>query len=340
MKKTNQAMKRGLVILAIFSVLLLAGCTQDTGLSTGLGSFLGGTDGVTFNFVADEPPATVLDAGNQPFFITLEFQNDGEYAIQEGDILTTLSGIQYSAFSIDDPNQKNQNALEKGFLNKQTGEIVEGGIDQISYEGDYHKDLAYDLPFTISANYCYKYQTQAVASMCLSKQPTRRAKENDVCMITEQKEVGNSGAPLQVTSFSERASGQDEVTVTFKIENMNTGEAYAPGFIDTATECITDDRERGKVNVAVQSEQQVDIACPKLGGGQTGEVRLINGQTTITCRVNTNQLAEAIPFNGAFDIQLDYTYKDHLATDITVENAIQAFRQVKSSLPPSAGAQV
>lgn len=315
-------MKKGLIaILIIASLLFLAGCGQQGATTVSLGSFLGGTEGIIFEFVPDEPPATVLDAGNDPFFITLEFQNNGEYQVEEGEILTTLSGISYNSFSIDKASLRNENALEKGYLNKQTGEIVEGSIDQISYEADYKDDLAYDLPFTISANVCYAYQTQAVAGMCLSKQPTRRAQETDVCTITEQKEVGNSGGPLQVTSFSERASSQDEVTVTFKIENLNTGEAYTPGFI-TQADCVANEREKGKINVRVASEQQVTIACPKLNGATSGEVRLINGQTTVTCRINTGSLAEATPFSGALDIQLDYTYKDYITTDLLVENAL------------------
>ncbi len=314
-------MKRGLIILSIAMILLIAGCQGKTETTTGFGAFLGGTDGLIFSFVQDEPPLTVLDDNNEPFFITLELENAGEYPLQENEILTTLSGISYDAFDIEKASLTNANALEKGYLNKQTGEIVQGGVDQITYEAVYKDDLEYDLPFTIAANVCYQYQTQAVAQTCLSKQPTRRSQPTDVCIITEEKIVGNSGGPLQVTSFSERTSGQNEVTITFKVENVNLGESYPQDYLAQKDDCIADDKLRNQVHIAVASPQSIQINCPKLGG-TAGNVRLINGQTTVTCRMGTANLAEATPFAGAMDIKLDYVYKDYITTELIVENAL------------------
>ena len=315
-------MKKLYLVLFLIFLLAFSGCASKKKQETSLGAFLGGTEGMSFLFVEEEPPETILDNSNQPFFITLQLKNEGEYSIKENEILTTLSGISYESFSITKASQRNQNSLEKGYLNKQTGEIIEGATDQISYEADYQEDLAYDLPFTISANVCYAYQTQAVAQLCLSKQPTRRPQKTDVCAITEEKEVGNSGAPVQITSFSQRAAGQNEVSVTFKVENNNKGETYNPNFINNIQDCVSDDREKNKVYIKVASEQAIDISCPKLGGGKEGEVRLINDQTTVTCNIDTQGLAEATPFAGVMDILVDYTYKDNIATDLTVENAL------------------
>lgn len=317
-------MNKKFMIVSLFIVLLVfsaASCSKAKTTNTGLGGFIGGTEGLTASFVADQPPVAVLDAGNYPFAITLLLENKGEYEINANEIMTTLEGISYSAFSIKNPVQRNEAPLDKGRLDKATNNVIEGGQSEVSYEANFVDDISFDSENTISVNTCYKYQTHSISPICLTKVPTQRARVNDVCAITEQKGIGNSGSPIQLTSMSERASGQNEITLIFTIENKGQGETYGPEYINSP-KCATDDKKKDFVNVRVVSPEGLPMECAKLGPQNIGAVRLINGKSTLTCKANTAQLAQTAPFIGEMEVYTDFTYKEHVSTPVMVQNTV------------------
>lgn len=317
-------MNKKLIFIGLLMILLVfsaASCQKKSTTKSGLGGFIGGTEGLKISFVQDQPPVSVLDAGNYPFSITLLLENNGEYEVKENEVLTTIEGISYSAFNIKNPVQRNEAPLDQGRLDKATNKVIEGGQTEVSYDANFIDDISFDSENTISVNTCYRYQTHSISPICLVKTPTQRSRTNDVCLITEQKGVGNSGSPVQITSMSERASGQNEVTVIFIVENKAQGETYDPEYIKSQ-KCMIDDKKKDFVNVKVISPEELPLECGKLGAQNEGTVRLINGKSTITCKINTAQLAQTSPFIGEMEIFTDFTYKEHLSTPIIVQNTV------------------
>ncbi len=311
-----------LVIISLALLLLSAQkCEKKQETVKAAYGFIGGTSGLDSLFVSGQPPEKVLDAGNEPFVIAVQHNNNGEYDIKENEIVTTLEGISFSTFSINKPTQTNDISLPRKILEKATKSVIQGGQAEAVYDASYKDDISFDKTHTIAVNVCYKYQTKAVSSLCLVNNPTQRHRETDVCLINEGKPVGNSGAPLQATTLSQRASGKNEVIFTFQIENKGTGSVYAPSLIqkkectDRANEDILD-----WAQVSIQSPEGLPLECAKLNNGAEGQVRLIKGLTTISCKLDTSKLTQAAPFTSEVLVTLDYAYKTHFSKQITVEN--------------------
>ncbi len=312
-------------MLLLVAVLLISAASCDKkDSSVGLQDygFLGGTDGISISFVEGNPPDRIFD--HDPFLVSVELENLGETEVKEGQVISTLEGISYRSYAITQPTLTNEIPIERVRFDRQTGNQIVGGVEQINYEAEFIDDLDFEATHTMSVNVCYLYQTRAVSSLCLVHNPTQRPGENDVCMVSEAKGVGNSGAPVQVTQLSERASGKTEVSFNFQIENNGMGKVYHPSFAEKVDPKCSDagnEQYLDRVQVTVMPPENLPLRCPKLDEGlNTGTVRLIKGGTTVVCAVDTNELTQTVPFPGEVKVQVDYIYKEHISTQITVEN--------------------
>lgn len=312
-------MKMRAIFYAVFLVLLVSlsgieGCPQKEG-ETGLGAYIGGTNGLDINFIPDEPPLEVLES-DDIFYITLFVENTGEYTIPNGRIIASLSGINKDRFDIKSLNVKSLNEV---FGRSKVGdEIIEGGVEELQFDQAEHKfDLPADFSTQIRVDVCYKYQTNALAKLCLKEFPIQRGQE-DLCSVTNTNvDVENSGAPLQVRDVKSRASS-DKVIFTFIIENQGTGDVYDPEAF--SSECLGKSDEKNKVRVIVRSKSEdLNVQCGLFDNTNSGVVRLIGGTKTISCSVRTSGL-QNIAFEEPFEIVLDYFYRDSVGKSLTVLN--------------------
>ena len=307
--------------MVVLAIVVLAGCQQQGG-STGskLTSYIGGTNGLALQFNQNEPPKEVLDNGEDPFFISLLVENKGEYTIPPGGIIATLSGISREAFSL----QKLSTVSDFELLRrtKVDSSEREGGTADLSLgQANYKYDLATDFSTRLLTDVCYNYRTVASTGLCFKGSTIQRSAQ-DVCTINNEKvAVESSSAPIQVTEVKERASGSNQVTFTFVIENQGEGEVYELGSFTTS--CTTKQGQEGKVNVKVESPStEIRPTCGgDLQGSHQGVVRLIEKKRTISCSVNTGSMQETA-FSALVDIQIDYIYKNSLGQDIKVKNAV------------------
>ena len=176
--------RRGYAIFFVLLILLLGaeGCPEKKGTETGLGAYIGGTNGLDISFVDEEPPLEVLDANQDTFYITLLVENMGEYTIPKGKIITTLSGINKDAFGLETLNIKSVNDLLG--KSKIGDEVIEGGLDQMQFDpASYKPDLSADFATQLRADVCYNYKTNSLIKLCLKKNPIQR-KQEDVCVVT------------------------------------------------------------------------------------------------------------------------------------------------------------
>lgn len=313
-------MKRGLLIFLLIGLIFISGikgCEKKDVIREG---YLGGTEGLGISFADGEPPEKVLDADTDPFTITLLLKNKGEFDIPEKGIAVTLTGINKDAFQISDLTKRNDDIITKSGLEQ--GKKVTGGQDEITYDSRYKEDLPTDFVHTIGANVCYRYRTGALAKICLRKEASSKERENDVCIIYEDKGVSNSGAPMHVISLSERPAGTNKVKVILEIKNKGKGVSYVKDAFSSGPclESGNKDKEK-RVNVKVSSNDDVTISCNKLDDKAEGVLRLVENTIILSCDIDTSRLQETT-FISPLEITLDYFYKDFVSKQITVENAV------------------
>lgn len=309
-----------LLIPVLIIALLVAGCESGGEKETPrkLTDYVGGTGGLAIEFEEDAPPEEVFDNGEEDFFIALNIENEGEYTIEEGGIIASLSGINYKDFSLSSAHKKSNFELERIY------EEREGGRDTIDFgDANYKVDIPSDFSTTIIADVCYEYRTTAAASICLKKD-TRQHKTADACLISnEDINFENSAAPIQITDIDEASSGKNNIKLNFVIENEEAGSFYKPGTFKN--ECIPsdDDAEKNEDYVYVEITDpagRLNFKCSALGNDNKGEVRLYDGRKQITCTLDTGGLQDTA-FEQLIDITVDYFYRGAISKDITIKNA-------------------
>ncbi|PIO04328.1 hypothetical protein COT48_01015, partial [Candidatus Woesearchaeota archaeon CG08_land_8_20_14_0_20_47_9] len=236
-------MKRG-QITAILLVLTLAiaalsftGCTS--GETTTPGSpFVGGTNGILMSFLEGNPPAEVTDDKTYPFNVVVKVKNDGEANIRSSTLKITLSGFDPKEFGFSDGGAEAiTNTLKEELTATRKdveGNTIEGSTVYMTFPPEdsglppfeYTGKLSGNTPFTIRADACYLYGTQANAKLCLKRNVLEPDKKGGVCKVTESKTVYNSGGPVQVTSLKESVGGQGKVSITFTLEHKGNGKIY------------------------------------------------------------------------------------------------------------------
>jgi len=314
---------KSIIVLFLIILLITAASCDKKSKNTGTQEFgfIGGTEGLEISFVEGTPPERIFI--EDPFLISIQLENKGETTIDLGQVLTTLEGISYRSYSIPKPTLVNEIPIERIRFDKQSNTQLLGGIENINYEAEFVDKIDFETTHTMSMNVCYLYQTRSVSSLCLVNDPTQRPGTADVCLVNEVKGVGNSGAPIQVTQLSERASGKSEISFNFQIENKGTGKVYHPTFVDKADPQCTDannEKFSDIVQVTIIPPEGLEVSCPKLDHGILGDVRLIKGASTVVCKLSTNQVTQSAPFPGEIKVQVDYIYKEHASTQVTVES--------------------
>ncbi|MFH1592102.1 MAG: hypothetical protein ABIB47_01910 [Candidatus Woesearchaeota archaeon] len=303
-----------LVILTIFAY----GCTTgDDDLAKG--PFVGGTNGLDFGFVADEPPNEVF-ANDEEFDIAIFVENVGEFDIPERKVIATLGGLDTRDLGLSGPNK----VLEVGLngKTKSDSEVFSGDEDEIIYEGALYEtkyDLVADFSTKVRADICYLYQTKSTTKACLKKKASQRD-ASDFCLVNNDNvKVENSGAPVQIRDVRTRSSGTSQVTLTFIVENVGSGKVYPPNTF--TNECVRKDSDEDRLDVEVRSASgRHTITCSALGGNE-GEVRLSNdGKKQIRCSISTGNAPDT-PVEEAINILVDYFYRGAISTPITIKSS-------------------
>ncbi|MEM4266565.1 MAG: hypothetical protein QW404_00720, partial [Candidatus Nanoarchaeia archaeon] len=313
--------KRGIIIFLALSLVLslvLSGCANEKKNVRKLTNYIGGTDGLAISFSKNAPPDKVLDDRQEDFDVAIFLENKGEYTIENGRILATLSGIDREVFNLPSLSARNKGDLERRVNDR--GVIREGGKDEISFgTATITQDFANDFTTDIVADICYDYRTVAVASICLKKE-TLQLKTTDACLIDNEKvDFENSGAPVQVTHVETRKAGRNSVKVTFMIENKGAGETYLQGtFTDS---CSGHEKDEAKVHVSLTAPSpRISFKCDLFDGSSQGNVKLYDKKRQVSCTIDTSSVQETA-FEAPINIQIDYTYRNAIFKEITIENA-------------------
>lgn len=304
-------MRKAFIVL----VLLLAACTQDSGPSAGT-PFIGGSQGLQISFEPDAPPAEVYDGASFPFDVVVKVENRGEFPVSSDKMFVELLGFDARQFG------KPSNQLIKGpedsldaRYKDSTGSVQESVPSYVSFTSLNYVDVipGSELQFPLRARACYLYGTIATTKLC-ARENVLNPRGEGICEVAADKEVFNSGAPVQVSSMVESARGVNKIGFTFKVTHVGTGHIYEKGHLcDTATRDFED-----KVFVEVSSPVP-GLDCTGLQGA-SGYTTLYGGSKTITC---TQTLPEPRDFEFPVTITLTYDYEEAITTNVVVKHAIQ-----------------
>ncbi len=310
--------KKGLII-AFLLLLLLAGCQQKSNKGDVAGPYVGGTKGLEFAFQEDEPPATVLDDGQEEFFITLLVRNLGEYDVPIGKAIASLSGIDANAFSLSSFNTKN--TVEILGTTSDQGFIVEGAEEILEFpQAKYINNVAADINTILRADLCYNYNTEALANLCLKKDVVKKSIE-DVCDTTNPAvQVFNSGAPIQVSNMRQKAVGSGKVQLSFTVENIGGDLTYLPGSFTDSCKGQEDNKDMVKVTLT-NPQGNFKAECSSFAKSNTGNARLVGNKKELTCTIDTSSLQD-VSYQDLLIIDVDYDYRQAITTNIQVKNAV------------------
>lgn len=320
-------MKKVLMILGIFSVLLLlTGCGEEgPAVSTG-GGYIGGTGGLLIEYIQDAPPEKVLDAAQESFAINLQLTNQGEYTIKAGEVLATLSGVNLATYDIAEPTLRNLAQIE-AVRDLSDGTRLDGGIStDLSYTAEYQTDLPVDQEQTLITNVCYAYQTKATTQMCLRQEVTGRGEDSDVCKIGNPLTAGNSGGPIQITQITESRISKNAISVTMTVENLGVGKVYAPQAIEepkcseTGTN-LKEMKDTVYLSLSFPGLPGTPVSRGKFQGNSEGLLRVVNGRGQLSCTVDTSNLQETT-FTEEPSIVVDYVYREDISTPILIQNVL------------------
>lgn len=311
------------VLVCAVAMLLLTGCGQgsDSQKASKTKAFIGGTQGMTMEFLTGSPPPEVFDNSTFPFEVAVKLENKGEFDVSKEKAEIKISGIQAQDFGLQPSNlTKNPDEnLDAAEIDPE-GSIIPGTVSFLTFPGfKYKTRLSGNTPFTVVATNCYTYGTNAQALLCI-RDDLLKPDEDAGCKVSEKKSAQSSGSPIQITSFEENPAGSDRVTFSFQVEHRGTGRITKQG-----TRCNNDDivADDDKVWVEVSTGDITSgLSCSGLEGGSstTGFVRLFGGKRLIRC---TQQKVPG--FTGDFEkivkIKALFDYKESITTPLLVKHS-------------------
>lgn len=316
--------KQILITTLILSLFVLFSCTGGGSTGTSGSGFIGGSEGLSATLSIDSASGgnEVYDNNVDPFKINVNLKNNGEYDVAENTVVITLDGVNFNAFQIRDPTQRN--TLPLPGLERQAEGVTDPTQAIVQYDANYRPDEDADRTITLASNICYQYRTVSrVQDLCLRKTITGPS-NNASCQVTGIKTAENSGAPFRIKKFSERPQGVNTVQVWIEAENEGQGTLYSKDYLSEG-QCIDNTEERNKMYVKVELTEFENsasmISCSGLAGGNEGFVNVIQNKIAVSCNIDTSNLQETT-FETPLRVTFDYVYKDSVSTALTIKSNI------------------
>ncbi|MFW6226084.1 MAG: hypothetical protein ACOC3V_03925 [bacterium] len=320
-------MKKILLILVIGVMILLSGCTDNSGKENAysLSSFKGGNDAVTIEFAEQSPPDKIRDQSLQPFSVRLLVENNGEYHIPENSTYVTLTGFNPDDLNLTDTS-RTLNAL-RGYK-KQGSNLIPGGKQQVVFDQLKYVNsvVSGSYPFKFYANICYPYETKAFAILCINGDTVPAINQNtQICDLEGEKQYANSAAPVQIENVQQYPYGKNSIQIQFDIVHKPMGsesDVYQKETIDS--DCRINGVSPSSSDASFKKDRVeyiVESSIPGLNcestDTNTNIVTLTDDKYTVTCIQDTTGQSE---HEKPFTIYLKYDYLDRISKTIMVDH--------------------
>lgn len=325
-------MKKILLILSILTIavlLVLTGCepggSQDVGPSST--PFVGGVTALAMEFVEGAPPDEIFDDGQYPFAINIKIENLGEDDVETSDGYIEITGIDGKEFGLSSQDELkidlpyDINGVVKNFQGVVlVGDTIIAEFNDLNFEKNIRGN--WDGP-RIRANLCYNYETEATTAVCLKEDMLTNIDTKEICELTGDKPVFNSGAPIQITRVGQTPLGSDKIQIQFEISHVGeTNDRFYK--LDTECDDRTTNTDKDLVYFEVETEIEGSSAdCSGLrdskSQGNAGYVELFNGKPrTVVCSFDVSGI------QGTYEKQivskLEYRYYQFIEKNVLVKD--------------------
>jgi len=314
------------VLMVLVGLMAFSGCgNKDTTVGPATTPFAGGQNGLSVAFIDGAPPDRVLDDQKQEFSISLTLENLGEEDIEEGEGYVEISGIDPAEFGLTEADMRQDLPNDiPGVKTYPGGTVVRSGKMLVEFEDfNYQQDLPGNWYPRIRANLCYDYATNATTAACIKKDMLANIERKEVCELTGDKQVFNSGAPIQVTKVTQTPLSSDKIQLQFTISHV--GETN-DRFFKVSTECDdkTTNQDKDKVYFEVMTE--INGNKPECSGlsdassdKSSGYVKLWNGvEQIVTCNFDVGDVN--LDYEKLVNIRLSYRYYQFVEKNILIED--------------------
>lgn len=257
------------------------------------------------NFLQGAPPAQLYEG--DPLSVLVDYSNKGAVNIEDGRLYISGFDREYVHLTPKSPpGLPSFRAEGKSYYNPEglMSTTVEFEDPRVSMPPN--TDV-FRQTFKITA--CYRYRTEAAATVCLDPDIFNIRPEDKVC-IAHDTSVGPSGAPVSVT-YVQQTSTRDRVQFRIGIQNVGGGLILASegGYVplnQCHTELGRDEINKVEVHAFLSGEA---LTC------QPDSVRMVNGQGTVFCHINKN-VDEA--YQTVLNIYLDYGYRESITRNVEI----------------------
>ncbi len=304
-----------LAIIVLVS-LIACGSTEDTKV---IKPFIGGTEGIFVDFAPDLRKE-IYDGGGDSFNVGVKLHNKGETDVKKDDVIVKLSGFLPQILG-----------KQESELSKKPSEDVEsfkrGPKDETLASQPVFvefTDLKYlsqitgsSLPFPLKVDVCYRYTTNAISKLCY-RQNIMNPAPGGICEINADKEITNSGSPIQIQNLKEFARGSDKIAFSFDIKHLGTGLVFS-----TDSGHCELPKEKNKVLITIDTG--IDgLSCPSLttkkGTAVEGVVQLFDGAKPIQC---TQTVTTKSDYENLVNVKVDFDYSDSKTTEVIVKHSVE-----------------
>jgi len=315
------------MIILLVSILFVMGCTgQSKDIGPSQTKYIGGTTALIASFIDGAPPEEIFDAGGMPFSIVIKLENVGEYDVQDTDGYVEIIGI--NPIDFNKPSQADLTKdipVIKGARKNFESTVIPG--DQVVVEFvdlNYLPNVAGNfLGARVRANLCYNYETRASANVCIKRDILQNIRTKEICELSGEKFVANSGGPIQLTSVREEPLGSEKIQISFVVDDV--GDANDRFYkMDTDCDDLPTNIDRDVVYVEILSD--INGVVPSCNGlrdpnptNSAGYVTLYDGEPRrVICQVDVSGIDSV--FLDEFEVKLRYRYSQFIEKPVLIKD--------------------
>lgn len=313
-----------LLSLVIVASLILVGCAEQD-VRPGTDPFIGGTQGLSMEFLSQTPPDQIFDNRDSSFTVAVRLENRGEFDVSRGAGFLQIVGISPSEFGVTAAQLRQPVPALDGMRKTLAGTIQPGHIDVVTFPDlMYQENLAGDLlieNFRVRA--CYDYETRSSTQICIKEGNIDGLKENEICIVNERKRTSNSGAPIKIQNLVQTSRGSTGIQVSFDV--VHVGDSRNKWFPKGDTVC--DERVGNsdlykvfvEVEPIVNNRYRAQCSGGTFNGGNRGEVVLHGGEPRkVICSFDLDE-ADA-EFEARLNVNVEYRYMQYIEKSILVKD--------------------
>ena len=268
-----------------------------------------GDVGVVASFIPDAPPEEVIEKiGALP--VVIDIENKGAFDIQDG-IITIIADEpieveeEYQLISL---RGKGAYAAE----GERTRKAIAATVGSIPGAG-------VSFESSISATFCYPYETEAKLNVCIDTDPYGLKKREKVCEIGEESVSGGQGGPIGITRIvTEAALDKNEKAVvpSFKIyiENLGDGELLRQDAVEKACKGQLEREDFDEIEVEAKLAGK-KLVCDKK------RVKLKEGETFIRCKLEEGVSKGLGTYISPLYVRMQYGYR------FTIRQPIRVYKE-------------